>query len=108
VNFKGKKSVFIYLIAFIVLAASGIALKYIIDKNNIEQISYNGRIYIKCQCQTMDANLKKAFNAAKPTGIYTKGMEVYDIDINKAHTSTVIFLKTSDSKFLTYSLSGGP
>jgi hypothetical protein len=110
-DFRNKISILIYLIITVLLIVGGINLKYIPDmnnSNNIEQVSYNGRTYIKSQSQTMDANLKKAFDAAKPTGIFTKEMEVYNIDNKAAHTSTVIFLKTSDGKFLTYALSGGP
>lgn len=55
----------------------------------------------------MDANMKKSFDATKPTGIIVKGMEVSDI-CNSTNTSTVIFLKTRDENFLIYGLSGGP
>lgn len=93
-------------ILFLLLVGTYI-IKFILDQNNIERITYNGRIYIKSKIATMDADLKKIFDETQPTGIIVKGMEVYDLK-NRQHTSTIIFLKTKSGKIITYSLIGGP
>lgn len=74
----------------------------------IGRIYYKGRLYIKGTNQVMDENMKKNFNATKPTGKYIFGNEVYDIPNNPYH-STVIFLRGGkDGRFQIYGLSGGP
>jgi len=46
-DFRNKISILIYLIITVLLIVGGINLKYILDmnnSNNIEQLSYNGRM----------------------------------------------------------------
>lgn len=107
--FKSHKRI-ISVFAIIILLIAGILIFQSVrdlDNTNIERITYRGRAYIKSTKQTMDANMKKSFDATKTTGIIVKGMEIFDID-NNPNTSTVIFLKTRDENFLLYGLSSGP
>lgn len=87
----------------VLLLIAGVSFYY----QDTDQASYNGRIYNKSTVQEIEGNLKMLLDTTKPTGKYYKGMEIYDLENNPFH-STVIFLRTKDGEFWTYSLSGGP
>jgi hypothetical protein len=84
-----------------------------INYYNKSIITYKGRIYHET-IEELDsselASLNSSLNSASAivdTGIAIKGMELYDVK-NWPYASTVLYLKTKDSKFLEYALSGGP
>ena len=103
-DIKIKKGLLVFFIAVVVMAAGGLALKYIAGYY-IRHITYNGRVY-KISNQTMDEDLKNVLAEAAPTGLYSKGMEVYAVQSNPV--PIIIFLKTQSGEFLAYILSGGP
>lgn len=103
---KRNKSIIIGLLAITIIIIGLYELKAIRDYHN-GKISYKGRTYFKSSSQVMDTNMKRNFDAVKPTGKYILGNEVYDIKGNP-NNSTIIFLKTRDGRFEIYELSGGP
>lgn len=97
-----------------VLLTSGVLiLKYVKDSMDTSWVTFRHRKYT-FHNQQIDKNstypsLYNSFEQSKSTGVYVKGMEVYDTHaLNSKNISTVIFLKTRDGRFLIYSLVGGP
>lgn len=107
-----KKRALSLAAVIILLIFTAYIVKSSMDNKDTSKISYRNRSYLYSNEQIdksrSNPDLLKEFQKSRPTGVTTKGMEVYDIDKNSKNVSTVIFLKTKQNKFLIYSLSGGP
>ena len=93
------------------LMVSAVLFKTYYDNKNLDWVKFNGRKYLKSGLQIDKDKLSSTqfdlFSQSHPTGVRTKGMEVYRVGDNP-NAPTVIYLKSSEGEFFTYELSGGP
>lgn len=94
---------------FVLFIAGIFGTKAIVDYNNTDRISYKGRTYNISTKPVGSKEIENIKTSFVDTGKKTKGMEIFAYKDNpNGLTDTVLYLKTKDGSFITYSLSGGP